>query len=116
MEFLREGSTEPPFDSDVHLFCVPSRRNEDQGAIESLRNKVVASDADYDSKFCTDHQLMLFLQARNYDVDLAFSMLQETFEWRKLRHPHTLSHEKGWYDFLENETRTGKIYNPGRLL
>lgn len=115
MEFC-EGQAEhnsPPFDSAVHLLCVPSSCSKDKTAIETLRAKLCADAADYDASFCSDHQLMLFLQARDYDIDLAFSMLQETLKWRKFRHPHTLGDEEGWFDFLENETKTGKIYNPG---
>mmetsp|Transcript_15639 Transcript_15639/g.26066 ORF Transcript_15639/g.26066 Transcript_15639/m.26066 type:complete len:281 (-) Transcript_15639:801-1643(-) len=104
---------EPPFDSGVHLLCSPSNQSERQSAIDLLRVKLVENDAEYDTKYCTDHQLMLFLQARNYDVDLSFQMMLETFEWRNFRHPHTLHEEEGWFDFLENETKTGKIFNPG---
>jgi hypothetical protein len=112
MEFL-EGKVEPPFDSAVHLLCIPSSCREDEGAINTLRSRLKEIDPHYDVVFCTDHQLMLFLQARNYNIEHALKMLLETFEWRKFRHPHTLGDEEGWYDFLENETKTGKIYNPG---
>ena len=103
----------PPFDSSIHLFCFLDNKNEAKAAVDVLRKKIVENIADYDTEFCSDHQLMLFLQARGFDIDQAFQMILETFEWRAFRQPHNLHKEEGWWRFLENETVTGKIYNPG---
>ncbi|WOL16988.1 hypothetical protein Cni_G25776 [Canna indica] len=60
------------------------------------------------SKFCTDDCLKRYLRARNWDVQKAKKMLEETFKWRSTYKPEEIC----WHQ-VEEEGRTGKLYRAG---
>ncbi|CAN1225286.1 Phosphatidylinositol transfer protein 3, partial [Linum perenne] len=57
------------------------------------------------SKYCTDACLRRYLEARNWNVDKATKMLQETLKWRAIYKPE----ETRWHE-IAHEGETGKVY------
>ncbi|KAH9606455.1 hypothetical protein KSS87_002853 [Heliosperma pusillum] len=57
-----------------------------------------------ESRFCTEGCLRRYLKARNWNVDNAKIMLQETFKWRASYKPEEIS-----WDEVAHEGETGKI-------
>ncbi|KAJ4714419.1 random slug protein 5-like [Melia azedarach] len=56
------------------------------------------------SKFCTDACLRRYLEARNWNVDKARKMLQETLKWRATYKPEEIR----WHE-VAHEGETGKV-------
>lgn len=110
---MSDTTEEPSFDASIHILGQPSQKKEHEGAVEALRLRLEESAPGYDAKYCSDHQLMLFLHARKYNIDEAFNMLSDTLDWRKLHSSSLHGTEEGWVDFIDNETCTGKIYKAG---
>jgi hypothetical protein len=108
MEFL------PPFDAAVHLKCVAPEEIDLGNAVLELRARLKDFD-NYCDDYCTDHQLLLFLTARNFDLDNTYSMMVEALNWRAFRKPHEVMLAPNWHEEVSSETSTGKIYNPGIL-
>ncbi|XP_062156885.1 uncharacterized protein LOC133864533 [Alnus glutinosa] len=55
-------------------------------------------------KFCTDACLRRYLEARNWNVDKAKKMLEETFKWRSAYKPEEIR----WHE-IAHEGETGKV-------
>lgn len=106
MEFL------PPFDASVHLKCVPPPDIDHANAIVELRARFEDFD-NFDIDYCTDHQFLLFLTARNFNLDNTYAMMVEALNWRAFRKPHEVMLAPNWHEEVSKETATGKIYNPG---
>ncbi|XP_077233327.1 uncharacterized protein LOC143875607 isoform X2 [Tasmannia lanceolata] len=57
------------------------------------------------SQFCTDACLRRYLEARNWNVDKAKRMLEETLKWRSTYKPEEIR----WHE-VASEGETGKVY------
>ncbi|CAN1814135.1 CRAL-TRIO domain-containing protein C23B6.04c [Linum perenne] len=57
------------------------------------------------SKYCTDGCLRRYLEARNWNVDKARKMLQETLKWRANYKPE----DTRWHE-IAHEGETGKVF------
>uniref|UniRef100_A0A7C9CLH8 CRAL-TRIO domain-containing protein n=1 Tax=Opuntia streptacantha TaxID=393608 RepID=A0A7C9CLH8_OPUST len=76
------------------------------------------------SKFCTDACLRRYLEARNWNVDKAKKMIEETLKWRATYKPeeirwHEVAHEGetgkvSRANFHDREGRTVLIMRPGK--
>lgn len=55
--------------------------------------------------YCTDSCLRRYLEARNWNVDKAKKMLEETLKWRSTYKPEEIR----WHE-VANEGETGKVY------
>eukprot|EP00262_Sarcandra_glabra_P000896 TRINITY_DN10938_c1_g1_i2.p1 TRINITY_DN10938_c1_g1~~TRINITY_DN10938_c1_g1_i2.p1 ORF type:complete len:297 (+),score=45.21 TRINITY_DN10938_c1_g1_i2:210-1100(+) len=56
-------------------------------------------------QFCTDACVRRYLEARNWNVDKAKKMLEETLKWRSTYKPEEIR----WHE-VANEGETGKVY------
>jgi hypothetical protein len=101
----------PPFDPAIHLHS-PNIEASHKALIENLRSNLESWD-NYDSEWCSDHLLMLFLIARNYDIDATTAMLKTASEWRSHRRPHEVEAVPDWEAKMSRESQTGKVYVPG---
>lgn len=110
MEFV---TSLPPFDSDVHLKCVPPKGTDHVAIIAELRERIQAHE-NFNEEYCTNHQLLLFLTARNFNVDDAHAMMVEALDWRAFRKPNEYMCSSHWKEELNKETETGKLYIPGQ--
>uniref|UniRef100_A0A2P2KMD2 CRAL-TRIO domain-containing protein n=1 Tax=Rhizophora mucronata TaxID=61149 RepID=A0A2P2KMD2_RHIMU len=57
------------------------------------------------SKYCTDACLRRYLEARNWNIDKAKKMLEETLEWRATFKPEEIH----WHE-VAHEGETGKVF------
>ena len=78
--------------------------------VKDLRGQLEDSDTPkFVRDWCTDDCLQRFLMARNWSISAAKSMIDEAIRWRSLRRPESIVAAE-----MEVESRTGKIYVPGR--
>ncbi|XP_031495621.1 uncharacterized protein LOC116261134 [Nymphaea colorata] len=59
-------------------------------------------------QFCNDSTLRRYLEARNWNVDKAKKMLDETLKWRSTYKPEEIA----WHE-VAHEGETGKLYRAG---
>lgn len=111
MEFT-SSSLSPPFDPNIHLKCVPPVDTDYAACITELRSRV-KEHVHYNQTYCTDQQLLLFLTARNFNVDETCSMMDEALHWRAIRKPHEYVLSEEWKDEISKETETGKLQLSG---
>ena len=103
-----------PFEPAVHIKCAAPADVDLGAAINELREKIKDC-PDYDTSYCTDHQLLLFLTARNFDISASHSMIEEALQWRAFRKPHEYLVSDAWREEICKETETGKLYLPGNI-
>ena len=102
-------------DSKVHLKCVPPDGMDIEQLITELRNQIKDLNV-YSADFCSDHQLLLFLTARDYDISNAYTMIVDALKWRDFRKPDEYMLTPNWKSEIYTETETGKLYIPGACL
>lgn len=71
--------------------------------IKELRT-AIGSLSGHASKFCTDACLRRYLVARNWNLEKAKKMLEDTLKWRSSYKPHEIR-----WDQVEKEGETGKV-------
>lgn len=103
-----------PFETAVHIKCAPPPDVDHTSAVNELREQIKEC-PHYDASYCTDHQLLLFLVARNFDISASHSMMEEALQWRAFRKPHEYLLSDTWREEIYKETETGKLYIPGDI-
>ena len=109
----------PSFDKSIHILT-HEPNNDQKILINELKIKLQEESSLYKSsnhlqEWCTDHCILRFLIARNYDISKTFEMLSGAMKWRMDRKPYDIDIEKNdkWEKTIKNEGKTGKIYIPG---
>lgn len=102
----------PTFDVERHLKA-PCLNKDTLDLVKQIRD-AFKNDDEYDEEWCTDEVLHLFLIARNNNIDLTHSMLKTAGTWRKYREPHLVEDSLGWNERMSRESKTGKVYTPGK--
>lgn len=93
--FRRRSSSQP--EQEHHELQPESKVNELKAALGPLSGRSL--------RFCTDACLKRYLEARNWNVDKARKMLEETLSWRSTYKPEEIR----WHE-VASEGETGKVY------
>lgn len=100
-----------PFDSAIHLKAPPAIGKNKERVLELLN--LMKNGDKFDELWCTEHTITLFLIARNYDVQAAYTMMMFAGSWRNMRQAHLVELQPNWVTKMSKESETGKIWCPG---
>jgi hypothetical protein len=117
-EFMGEKKENPntvkvPFDAGIHILTPSPSSSEEFEKLSEFRNMLMNHSGNFyhkNLKACTDTQLVRFLVARKYNVNLAFDLFMVACDWRATRKPDEIEATDGWGDRMGLEAATGAKY------
>jgi hypothetical protein len=102
----------------AEYFLRTERSEKQEEALQRMRDTftqrhlTTAESIEENAAFLTDETYIRYLKARNWNVDKATTMLEETVRWRREFEVNALVKGK-WHDNIRGENASGKLYVRG---